>query len=271
MPPTFRAAGSYDFNAFREDSGELERLQLQAQSSARLELHLLERMGLRDGQDVLDLACGPGIISRLIAQAHPSSKVTALDLNGELLDVARKEAAAVGLTSIRFQQGDVYAPPLADGQFDFIYSRLLFQHLEDPLRALMSIRSLLRPGGVLCILDVDDSWLTLVPEPEGFSSFTANAVRAQAERGGNRQIGRQLGRLLEQSGYDRVEMHVETLSSRQLGMRAFLDITLAFKPLLLEGQELEEATRVLEAVEALVDDPDAWAFVGIFMARGFRS
>ena len=66
-------------------------------------------------------------------------------------------------------------------------------------------------------------------------------------------------------------MHVETLSYRQLGMRAFLDITLAFKPLLLEGQELEEATRVLEAVEALVDDPDAWAFVGIFMARGFRS
>lgn len=271
MPPTFSSAGSYDFKAFEDGSGELERLQLQAQSSARLELHLLERMGLRDGQNVLDLACGPGLITRLIAQAHPLSKVTAMDLSEDLLDVARQGAAAVGLTSIHFQQGDVYAPPLAEGQFDFIYARLLFQHLEDPIRALMAIRLLLRPGGVLCILDVDDRWLTLVPEPEGFSTLNARSARAQAGLGGNRQIGPQLGRLLEQSGYDRVDMHVETLSSRQLGMRDFLEITLAFKPALLEGEEREEATRVLQAAEALVEDPDAWAFVGIFMARGFRS
>ena len=93
-------------------------------------------MGLQDGQEVLDLACGPGVISRLIAEAHPASRVTAMDLNGELLNAARQEVAAAGLEQITFVQGDVYAPPLEPGRFDFIYARLLFQHLEDPLRAL---------------------------------------------------------------------------------------------------------------------------------------
>lgn len=270
MTTTPNAAGSYDFTALGDESGELERLQLQAQRSAQLELQLLERMGLADGQVVLDLACGPGVISRLIAQAHPNSRVTAMDLNGELLTAAREEAATAGLASIRFLQGDVYAPPLEQGQFDFIYARLLFQHLEKPLQALEAIRALLKPGGVLCIFDIDDSWLTLVPEPEGFASFTTHAARAQERRGGNRQIGRQLGRLLEESGYAPVDVHVETVTSRQLGMRAFLDITLGFKRLLLEGEELESARATLEAADALVDDPRAWAFVGVFLARGVR-
>lgn len=270
MSSASNAAGSYDFTSFGNESGELERLQLQAQRSARLELQMLERMGLADGQAVLDLACGPGVISRLIAQAHPQSRVTAMDLNGELLAAARQEATTAGLTSIRFLQGDVYEPPLEQGQFDFIYARLLFQHLEEPLRALEAIQTLLKPGGVLCIFDIDDSWLTLVPEPEGFATFTTHAARAQARRGGNRQIGRQLGRLLEESGYDPVDVHVETVTSRQIGMRAFLDITLGFKRLLLEGEELNAARATLDAADALVDDPRAWAFVGVFIARGVR-
>lgn len=262
------SAGSYDFAALGTDSGELDRLQLQASRSAQLELALLERLGLRDGQAVLDLACGPGVISRLIAETHPACQVTAMDLSAELLDAARAEAAAAGLERIRFVQGDVYAPPLESGQFDFIYARLLFQHLEDPLRALQAVRPLLRPGGRLCIMDIDDDWLTLVPEPQGFQAFTEAAARAQAQRGGNRRIGRQLGRLLEAAGYSDVALHVETVSSRQLGMRAFLDITLGFKRLLLSGAELEAAADTLAAADALVDDPQAWALVGVFLASG---
>ena len=161
------AAGSYDFTALGSESGELERLQLQASRSAHLELQMLQKMGLRDGQKVLDVACGPGVISRLIAKAHPASQVTAMDLNGELLDVARQQAISAGLEAIHFLQGDVYSPPLQDEQFDFIYARLLFQHLEHPLRALETIRKLLKPNGVLCVLDIDDSWLTLVPDRKG--------------------------------------------------------------------------------------------------------
>ncbi|WP_438982522.1 class I SAM-dependent methyltransferase [Vulcanococcus sp.] len=264
------SAGSYDFNALGTASGELDRLQLQARRSAELERSLLLQMGLQDGQDVLDLACGPGVISRLIAETHSASRVTAMDLNGDLLAAARQEAAAAGLQRITFVQGDVYAPPLEPGRFDFIYARLLFQHLEDPLRALQAVRALLKPGGKLCIMDIDDAWLTLVPEPKGFRAFTKAAAQAQARQGGNRNIGRELGRLLEAADFSDVEVHVETVSSRQLGMRAFLDITLGFKRLLLAGDELDAAASTLAAADALVDDPQSWAFVGVFLASGCR-
>ena len=262
------SAGSYDFAALGEESGELERLQLQARRSAELELQLLRRMGLKDGLDVLDLACGPGVITRLIAESHPSSRVTAMDLNEALLEQAKSEAVAVGLNTIHFMRGDVYQPPLPEASFDFIYARLLFQHLDQPSKALDQVRRLLKPGGCLCIMDIDDDWLTLVPEPEGFRAFTQAAARAQAKQGGNRRIGRELGRLMQQSGFLNVHLNVETITSRQLGMRAFLDITLGFKRLLLQGDELEAALRTLADADALIDAPDAWALVGVFLATG---
>ena len=53
-------------------------------------------------------------------------------------------------------------------------------------------------------------------------------------------------------------------------MKAFLDITLGFKRLLLEGGELEAAQETLAAAGALLEDPKAWALVGVFLARGCR-
>ena len=263
-----KAAGSYDFDSLGKGSGELDRLQLQARQTAALERTLLERVGLKDGQRVLDLACGPGVISRLIAESHPNSQITAMDLNADLLAVAREEAAGAGLDQIFFVQGNVYAPPLEPGQFDFIYARLLFQHLEDPIRALNVIRELLKPGGTLCIMDIDDDWLSLSPEPSGFKDFTAAAGRAQLKQGGNRTIGRELGRLMEAANYQAVNLHVETITSRQLGMRAFLEITMGFKRLLLSDEELDLASVTLSEAEALIDDPKAWALVGVFFATG---
>ena len=123
-------------------------------------------------------------------------------------------------------------------------------------------------GGEGHIMDMDDDWLSLSPEPSGFRAFTAAAGRAQRKQGGNRTIGRDLGRLLEKANYQAVNLHVETITSRQLGMRTFLDITLGFKRLLLSGEELDQASAILADAEVLINDPKAWALVGVFLATG---
>ena len=51
-------------------------------------------------------------------------------------------------------------------------------------------------------------------------------------------------------------------------MRTFLDITLGFKRLLLSGEELDKASASLAEVEVLINDPKAWALVGVFLATG---
>jgi hypothetical protein len=63
-------------------------------------------------------------------------------------------------------------------------------------------------------MDIDDAWLSLVPEPAGFQVFIEAAARAQARQGGNIRIGRELGQLLEAAGYSDVAVHVEMVNSR---------------------------------------------------------
>ena len=263
-------AGSYNFNDIGKGGEELRRLQLQASAAIDLEISMLTNKGLKKGDKILDLACGPGVITRQLAKNDPTASITGMDLNLELLEIARSEAKKNNINSIDFIHGDVYEPPLQDSQFDFIYARLLFQHLKDPKKALNAIYQLLKPGGRICIFDIDDDWLSLHPEPNGFKAFTETVGEIQSRKGGNRKVGRQLGSLVESSGYKNVTVDVQTISSRDIGMKAFLDITLGFKSRMLSDIDLAKSKKTLTETESLITNPRAWAFVGVFIAAGIR-
>jgi ubiquinone/menaquinone biosynthesis C-methylase UbiE len=263
-------AGSYDFGGFEENQGELERLKRQAAIAAELERSILQRVGLREGMTVMDLACGPGIVTGLLARMAAPGMVTGIDLNETLLDEAQAFAAAEGVENVRFRQGDVYALDEPHGHYDFIYARFLFQHLAEPQKALEQVLPLLKPGGKLCVLDIDDDWLSIYPEPEGFRSFTRRAAEGQNAYGGDRRVGRKLGHLLQNSGFTHVDETVITVTSRQIGMRNFLDITTGFKREQVPKEQAAEARRELENIYSLAEAGDAWGFVGVFVATGIR-
>ena len=137
---TDNAAGSYDFGNFDQNQNELARLKRQAAIVSELEVQVLRNAGLKPGMRVLDLACGPGIVSVLLAEAVAPAEVIGVDLSESLLDEARAYAASRSASNVRFQQGNVYSLDDSLGQFDFIYTRFLFQHLADPENALRVIR-----------------------------------------------------------------------------------------------------------------------------------
>lgn len=270
--PANAAAGSYAFGSFDENQKELDRLKQQAAASETLERNILARAGLKAGMNVLDMACGPGVVSCLMARMVGDGRVTGVDLSADLLNEARAAAASAGLGNVRFEQANVYeldqAPDQVPGQFDFVYARFLFQHLEFPEKALAAASKVLKPGGVLAILDIDDDWLTLYPEPETFTSFTRRAAEAQQSRGGDRHIGRKLGTLLTRNGFAGVGVAVDTVTSADLGMKNFLDITTGFKL-----EQLTDREKLLGAAEEaeirkLADDPEAWGFAAVFVATG---
>ena len=267
---TDNAAGSYDFGNFDQNQNELARLKRQAAIVSELEAKVLRDAGLKSGMRVLDLACGPGIVSVLLAEAVAPAEVIGVDLSESLLDEARAYAASRSASNVRFQQGNVYSLDDSLGQFDFIYTRFLFQHLADPETALRVIRSRLAPGGKLCVADIDDTWLTLHPEPDGFRSFTEQAARGQAANGGDRQVGRKLGGMLQAAGLQEVAVQVTTVSSRQLGMRNFLDITTGFKKEQVPASHAKQAEQELRAIYQLAEDEQAWGFVAVFVATGTR-
>lgn len=261
------AAGSYAFGEFRENAAELTRLKQQGRVAEQLELDGMRRAGLQPGMRVLDLACGPGVVTMQLARlAHPGL-VTGVDLSEDLLGEARQLARAEGAVNVEYACANVYELTLPDHTYDFVYARLLFQHLEFPERALAQVCRVLKPGGILCVLDIDDGWLTLDPEPNSFGPFTRAAAEGQQQHGGDRFVGRKLSALLTKAGLEQVVVDIRSLTSHDIGLKNFLDITTGFKREQIAAPP-GVVTAQLADIYGIVEVPHAWGAVGVFTATG---
>lgn len=110
---------------------------------------------IQDGQRVLDLGCGTGALT--LRAAGRGARVTAIDVNAQMLEIARQRAHAAGLAEkIDFREmgiAELGGEELAS--YDVVTSGLCFSELSDDEihYALKQIRRLLRPGGLLLIAD----------------------------------------------------------------------------------------------------------------------
>jgi len=110
---------------------------------------------IEEGQRVLDLGCGTGTLS--LKAARRGAQVIGIDINPDMLEIARKKAEEAGLKGlIDFQEKGVGElsefPPES---FDVVISGLCFSELPPGERnyALWEIHRLLKPGGLLIIVD----------------------------------------------------------------------------------------------------------------------
>jgi ubiquinone/menaquinone biosynthesis C-methylase UbiE len=101
---------------------------------------------------VLDVACGPGIVTAELARI--AREVVALDLTPEMLLKAQERCAKVGRTNVRFEEGTASALPFADASFDAVVTRLSFHHFLEPQNILAEMHRVLKPNGTLAIADV---------------------------------------------------------------------------------------------------------------------
>ena len=99
---------------------------------------------------ILDIGCGPGFFSIIMAkQGHD---VTGVDVTPNMLDEARANAAAEGV-SPEFRQMDSHEPDFADDTFDLIISRNVTWTLYAPEKAYAEWKRILKPGGRLLLFD----------------------------------------------------------------------------------------------------------------------
>lgn len=201
---------------------ELERLDHQAMLTWAHEWRILRPLAPSGGGAVLDAGCGNGAVTAELSAALPGTRVVGLDAHPALLDRARARGRAADAAEPELFKGDIGRTPFADGEFDLVLSRYVFQHLQEPVAAARELRRILRPGGHLAVIDVDAGlWGIAEPDMSGQSQEAYRALgAAQHAQGGDRLIARRLPRVLRDAGYTDVSVRPFAYTSDEVGLAA---------------------------------------------------
>lgn len=119
-----------------------------ASFTAREAENFVDRIGIRPGSQVLDIACGTGNTS--IPAARAGAAVTGVDIAANLLQQAKKRAAAENL-DIRFEEGDAEDLPYADGTFDVVLTMFGAMFAPRPEKVAAELLRVCKSGGVIAM------------------------------------------------------------------------------------------------------------------------
>ena len=115
---------------------------------------LLALLPIEAGDTVVDMGCGSGYYARRMAQrVGPEGKVLCVDIQPEMLEIARRLAERDGITNMEFVQGAVNDPKLAPGTVDLILLVDVYHEFADPAPMLGHMRSALRDDGVAALAE----------------------------------------------------------------------------------------------------------------------
>src|SRR5262245_38505302 len=116
---------------------------------------LLLRAGIQRGMRVVDLGCGTGMVTQLLAElVGPAGEVVGVDYSAAQVEEARALLPA-SLKNVRFIEASATDTGLPRESFDLVYCRFLLIHLKDPKSALSEMYDLLKPGAIIACEDGD--------------------------------------------------------------------------------------------------------------------
>ncbi len=207
--------------------------------------------GLAAGQQVLDVACGTGVLAREAAdRVGISGAVTGLDVNAGMLEVARRLAP-----DLAWQQGDAGALPFPDRRFDRVVSQFGLMFFPDPAAAIREALRVLRPGGRLAFavwssLSSNPAYADEVELLEQYAGrAAADAVRAPFALGESRE----LAELFRAAGATSVAVATDRAMARFPSVRVMLEADLrGWLPMMGVVPEEEAIAEILERAEEVL-------------------
>lgn len=165
---------------------------------------------LEPGMRLLDIGCGPGSITSGLAQRVAPAETIGIDPSPSVIETARSLAG--GMAHLTFEVGDIYRPPFGEETFDAIFAHQVLQHLGRPVEALNRARTLLKPGGVVGVRDVDWGSTTFYPDNQGMRRFLTLYYELARRNGAEPDAGRYLRRWFREAGFGETRVTTSTVS-----------------------------------------------------------
>jgi SAM-dependent methyltransferase len=228
---------------------------------------LLRDAGIETGMRVLDVGCGRGEVSFMLARlVGPEGLVVGFDRDAGAMTSALARARDEGIRQVAFVTADLLTPPRDRAPFDAIVGRRVLMYQRDRLAAVRALVDVLRPGGLVVFQEVD---ATMLPAPAGRHPLHERVTRwiweTVAREGATTSMGFELPGVLAAAGLSiqavRAEAIVQTAEHRHITAT----IVRAILPRIVEQGAATEAEIDIDTLDArlqaeLLDSNEA--FVG---------
>jgi ubiquinone/menaquinone biosynthesis C-methylase UbiE len=192
---------------------ELERLRFQHGVWSGVTNAFLNRIGVGQGMNVLDVGAGPGFLSMdLRDRVGPTGSVTALEPSEAYLEYLREQVVERGWTNVNFISGKVEEADLPKDHYDHIHVRWVIGFVPDPYHFVERLTSSLKPGGVIALQDYAYEGLDIYPRGGAFE-MAGDAIRAYwRSGGGDPYVATELPRIFRELGLEMIDFHPNCLA-----------------------------------------------------------
>ena len=116
----------------------------------------LNRLEIKQGERILDLGCGTGVLIQRLLEVSPEAEVFGIDFCAEMLEIAKQKLPE----SVELKLGSADNLPFPSNYFDIVISTSAFHFFRDPSQALQEAKRVLKPNGRLVITDWCYDYLT---------------------------------------------------------------------------------------------------------------
>jgi ubiquinone/menaquinone biosynthesis C-methylase UbiE len=185
--------------AFGRSRAEYDRLIEQAELIGPLTERMLLAAGVIPGMRVLDVGCGVGDVSFLVASlVGPEGSVVGVDLDAEALKLAEERRKAKRINNIEFHQSDARSVD-SGGLFDAAVGRFVLLFMSDPAEGLRQIAQRVRPGGLVAFHE-PDARMRIAPNQPVLAGLLDLFARTFACTGARVEIGAELYGCMRDAG-----------------------------------------------------------------------
>ena len=170
--------------------------------------------GLAPGMHVMDVGCGPGKttakLGELVQPGGLERKFIVVEHQGaeQRIEFARER---YGSETVSFARRDLFKPLTELGQFDFAWVRFLLEyHASNCFDLVRNISESLKPGGILCLIDLDHNCLNHFGQTPRMERAVAATMKSLEERDNfDPYVGRKLYSFLYDLGYRDIDVKIE--------------------------------------------------------------
>lgn len=232
---------------------ELERLISQARFYGALTEDVLRRAGIGTGMRALDLGCGAGDVSLLVASlVGPTGSVIGVDRSAESIQAAQRRVTSAELAHVTFRHSDLADLTIA-APVDAIVGRFVLLYLADPVSALQRLCRFVRPGGLVVFLEMDITTARSVPAVSLYQSVVHWIAETFRRAGVECDMGSRLFATFRRAGLPAPELLLRARVEGTPDSPAYAYLAHTLRSLLPMAERLGVVTAAEAQIETLAD------------------